>query len=74
MKVNIKRELNNCIFDDIDTGEVFYNKDDPQTFFLRTDDDAWVAVDIATGVLYHKEDFNIDDKLYRIVEAEVTIS
>lgn len=62
------------LFDDIEAGEVFYNEAEPRQFLLRIADDSWVAVDIETGELYHREDFDHDNAQYHIVQAEVTIS
>lgn len=74
MKVNVKREMQGYLFEDIEAGEVFYSEADPNSFLLRTDVDDWVAVDLKTGVLYHLQDFNLEDPQYRIVQAEVNIS
>ena len=74
MKVNVKREMQGYLFEDLEAGEVFYSEADPNSFLLRTDVDDWVAVDLKTGVLYHLQDFNLEDSQYRIVQAEVNIS
>jgi len=74
MKVNVKRETEGCLFEDIKAGEVFYSEVNPADFHLRTDSDSWVAVDIATGILYHADDFDHDSEQYHIVKAEVNIS
>lgn len=74
MKINLKHPVQGYLFDDIETGEVFYSEADPEMFLLRTDADGWVAVNLETGILYHRDDFNHDDAQYHIVNAEVTIS
>jgi hypothetical protein len=73
MKVNVKREMQGYLFEDIEAGEVFYSEADPNSFLLRTDADDWVAVDLKTGVLCHLHDFNLDNAQYHIVHAEVNI-
>lgn len=73
MKINVKTEAQGRLFEDIECGEVFYDKVDPDRFLLRTDLDTWVAIDLETGVAYHIDDFNRDDAQYHIVKAEVTI-
>lgn len=74
MKVNVESAVYGCLFKNIKAGEVFYHEANSENFLLRTDDDTWVAVDIETGVLYHLEDFDLDDQQYHVVKAEVTIS
>lgn len=74
MKVNVISKVHAYLFEDIEEGKVFYSEDNPNDFFLRTDRDSWVAVNIETGVLYHDDYFNYDKAQYHIVEAEVTIS
>lgn len=74
MKVNVKRPVQSYLFEDIEAGEVFHSETDPDSFLLRTDVDDWVAVDLKTGVLYHLQDFNLEDAQYHIVQAEVAIS
>lgn len=74
MKVNVKRETQGYLFEDIEAGEVFYSEAEPRNFLLRTDADGWVAVDLETGVLYHRDDFDHESDQYHIVQAEVTIS
>ena len=74
MKVNVQNMEHGYLFDDIEDGEVFYSEADPRRFLLRTDSDSWVAVDIETGVLFHREDFDDDNAQYHIVKAEVNIS
>lgn len=73
MKVNVKREMQGYLFEDIEAGEVFYSEADPEIFLLRTDHDKWVAVDIKSGVIYHVDDFIPDNAQYHIVKAEVNI-
>ena len=74
MKVNVKNTAQSYLFEDIEAGEVFYSDPNSENFLLRTDSDTWVAVDIETGILFHIEDFNLNDAQYHIVKAEVTIS
>ena len=74
MKIHVMKMEHAYLFEDIKVGEVFYSEVNPKNFLLRTDSDSWVAVDIETGVLYHRDDFNFDDEQYHIVKAEVTIS
>lgn len=74
MEVSVKRAISGDFFEDIKAGEVFYSEADPRNFLLRTDSDSWVAVDIETGGLYHRDDFDYDNAQYHIVKAEVTIS
>jgi len=75
MRVNVKHGIQGCDFDSIEAGEVFYGDDYPSHFFMRTDGDAVVAVDIETGVLYNYNDFvHEDETLYHIVKAEVNIA
>lgn len=74
MKVNVNREVQGCLFNDIEAGDVFYSEADPEMFLVRTDHDKWVAVDLESGVIYHIDDFNLDYAHYHIVKAEVNIS
>lgn len=74
MKVNVNREGQGCLFNDIEAGDVFYSEVDPEMFLVRTDHDEWVAVDLKSGVIYHIDDFNLDYAQYHIVKAEVNIS
>lgn len=74
MKINVKRPVQGYLFDDIDTGEVFYSEANPEKFLLRTDHDVWVAVDLESGILFHDEDFDHNNAQYHIVQAEVNIS
>lgn len=73
MKITVKREVQVCLFEDIETGEVFYSETDPDRFLMRTDCGIYAAVDIETGVLYRSEEFDHHDPVYHIVNAEVTI-
>lgn len=68
------KEAQGRFFQEISSGEVFYEGDAPHLFLLRTDRHDWVAVDIETGALYYSEDFNHDKPWYHIVKAETTIS
>lgn len=74
MKINVKTKTQGYLFEDIECGEVFYSEDDPNKFWLRTDLDIWVAVDLESGVAGHASDFDLDKAQYHTVEAEVTIS
>lgn len=74
MKIKVEKQYTGRLFKDINEGEVFYDEHDPDTFLMRTDSDIWAAVDIELGALYSLEDFDLDEKLYHSVKAEVTIS
>ena len=73
MKVVTKHTPIPYVFEDIESGEVFHSAFDPDRFLLRTDNDSWVAVDLENGTLYHKEDFNLDEAIYTVVDAQVAI-
>ena len=73
MKVVAKHTPIAYVFEDIESGEVFHSALDPDRFLLRTDHDSWVAVDLESGVLYHKADFNLDEAIYTVVDAQVAI-
>lgn len=74
MMIKIEKQYTGSLFKDIKAGEVFYDEHDPDTFLMRTDSDIWAAVDIEMGALYSLGDFDLDEKQYHIVKAEVVIS
>lgn len=73
MKIVVENKTRMELFENIECGEVFRCKDYPNELLLRTDSDSWVAVDLESGVLLHKEDFDLDEELYYIVDAKVHV-
>lgn len=73
MKVNVNKKCQGCYLEDIVTGTVFYGEDEPDKFWLRTDEDDAVAVNLETGVIYYLVDFDEDKPIYHTVDAVVNI-
>lgn len=73
MKVNVKNGRQAYLFGYIKAGEVFYRDSHPDKFLIRTNHNDWVAVDLESGIIYHREDFDHDYEQFYIVQAEVTI-
>lgn len=74
MKVNVNKKCQGCYLEDIVSGTVFYGEDEPDKFFLRTDEEERVAVSLETGCLYFLSNFEEDEPIYHTVNAEVNIS
>ena len=73
MKVTVNNNHKKMRLDDLECGRAFTSEAEPTVYMMRTDSDNWPAVDIESGILYHVDDFDLEEAQYYYVDAETTI-